>query len=125
MMAGWPYTTALWRKLRSRKLELQPYCEPCLKRGKRVEARHVDHIIAIAAGGSAFPPLDGLMSMCASCHSIKTSAVDRRGGKGVRFKGAGLDGIPIDPAHPFLKGDTPFEDLPAEPCNRAHTFTFS
>jgi hypothetical protein len=33
---------------------------------------------------------------------VKTAAVDRAGGKGVRFKGAAIDGMPIDPLHPFF-----------------------
>ncbi len=71
-------------------------------RGQVTPACAVDHVIAIAKGGEAFPPLDGLMALCLPCHSEKTAAVDRAGGKGVRFKGAGLDGLPVDPAHPFF-----------------------
>jgi 5-methylcytosine-specific restriction endonuclease McrA len=109
-MSGWPYNTAQWKKLRRVKLSTTPLCEPCERRGKLVSGHHVDHIVAIASGGDAFPTLDGLMSMCASCHSIKTSAVDRAGGKGIRFKGTDINGLPVDPAHPFLDGDTPSKD---------------
>jgi hypothetical protein len=56
----------------------------------------VDHVRSIASGGAPFPALAGLMSMCASCHSYKTRAVDRPGGSGKRFKGCGVDGAPVD-----------------------------
>ncbi|MEO1191466.1 MAG: HNH endonuclease signature motif containing protein [Pseudomonadota bacterium] len=85
---------------------MNPLCEVCDKRGLPVAASHVDHKVAISKGGDPFPPLDALMSMCPSCHSIKTSAIDRSdrssGSAGVAFKGCGLDGLPLDPSHPFM-----------------------
>jgi hypothetical protein len=76
--------------------------------GRVVTARHVDHVEAIAKGGDPFPPLSGLMSMCLPCHNTKTAALDRAGGSGLAFPGAGLDGLPIDPAHPWsAEGYTP------------------
>lgn len=109
-MADWPYGTARWQRLRMCKLSTSPLCEPCERRGVVRPASHVDHVRSIASGGDPFPSLDGLMSMCPGCHSIKTAAVDRPGGKGVRFKGASLDGTPIDPSHPFFNRDTPSKD---------------
>lgn len=110
-MADWPYSTAQWRRLRALKLSTSPLCEPCSMRGDLVPGHHVDHVVSIASGGDPFPPLDGLMSMCPRCHSEKTAAVDRPGGKGVRFKGVGADGFPVDPSHPFFSGgDTPSTD---------------
>lgn len=108
-MADWPYDTAAWKRLRKAKLSEKPLCEPCDVRGRKVVAKHVDHIVSIASGGQAFPAMDGLMSMCAPCHSIKTNAKDRKGGKGIAFKGCGPDGLPLDPGHPFLNR----EDHPA------------
>lgn len=125
MMANWPYSTAQWKRLRLAKLRQSPFCEPCMKRGKRVTGAHVDHITSIASGGLAFPPLDGLMTMCHSCHSIKTAAVDRPGGKGVRFKGAGLDGLPVDPSHSFFGGNTPSEDEEQGDGDRQGTWILS
>ncbi|CAN7313181.1 HNH endonuclease [Rhizobium rhizogenes] len=57
----------------------------------------VDHIIAIAKGGDPFPPLSGLMSMCAPCHNIKTNAVDHPNASGFRraLKGYDVHGNPI------------------------------
>ncbi|WP_237152395.1 HNH endonuclease [Oryzibacter oryziterrae] len=107
-MADWPYSTAAWQRLRQAKLAAVPLCEPCERLGRVTPAQHVDHVKAINAGGDPFPPLEGLMSMCPGCHSVKTNAVDRKGGSGIRFKGVGLDGLPIDPDHPFVaEGYTP------------------
>lgn len=100
-MAAWPYSTAAWQRLRAAKLSADPLCEPCQLRGVQRPATAVDHIVSIASGGHPFPPLIGLRSMCVSCHSIKTAALDRKGGKGVAFKGCGPDGLPLDADHPF------------------------
>lgn len=117
-MADWPYNTAAWRSLRRAKLAEKPLCEACERRGKLVQASTVDHVMAIARGGDPFPPLDGLMSMCAACHNSKTNAVDRAGGKGLRFKGCDVNGLPIDDAHPFFAGDTPSKDETGPPGDR-------
>lgn len=105
-MSGWPYSTKAWQRLRLAKLAEAPLCEPCSLRGKTVAANTVDHIRSIASGGDPFPPLTGLMSMCPSCHGVKTAARDaphiRPNGDGVAFKGCGSDGVPIDPSHPFF-----------------------
>lgn len=108
-MAKWPYNTDTWRKLRLAKLAASPLCEPCHMRGRLKPANTVDHKVSIASGGPAFPPLAGLMCMCHECHNTKTNAVDRKGGKGVAFKGCGFDGMPIDPSHPF-HGEGAFKD---------------
>ena len=94
-MSRWPYNTSAWQRLRAAKLSAQPVCEPCERRGRTVLAEAVDHIIEINKGGPAFPPLDALMSMCTSCHSVKTNAV--KSGKGNRFRGCDVDGNPLDP----------------------------
>jgi hypothetical protein len=97
-MSGWPYNTTAWRNLRLAKLAVKPVCEVCEMRGRTVLADAVDHIIAIAKGGPAFPPLDGLMSMCLSCHAYKTNVEDRpdrQAHLGSPFKGCAVDGSPI------------------------------
>ena len=108
-MADWPYTTARWQRLRKAKLSEAPLCQTCEHRGRKVVAEHVDHVVAIKQGGPAFPAMDGLRALCPPCHSIKTNALDRAGGKGVAIKGCDADGLPLDPDHPFLAGDTPLQ----------------
>jgi 5-methylcytosine-specific restriction protein A len=99
MNAKWPYNTSRWQKLRRAKLSLNPLCYSCDLRGRAVVATAVDHVTPIKAGGHPFPGFDELMSLCHSCHSLKTQAVDRqdRWGNGRRFAGFDLDGNPIDP----------------------------
>ncbi|WP_374322166.1 HNH endonuclease [Brevundimonas sp.] len=108
-MADWPYTTARWQRLRKAKLSEAPLCQTCEHRGRKVVAEHVDHVVAIKQGGPAFPPMDCLRALCAPCHSIKTNALDRAGGKGVAIKGCDADGLPLDPAHPFFHNQSSLE----------------
>jgi hypothetical protein len=48
-MAHWPYNTPQWVRLRKVKLQQQPLCEVCMKRGRLVRANTVDHIVSINA----------------------------------------------------------------------------
>jgi 5-methylcytosine-specific restriction endonuclease McrA len=73
-MATWPYTTQRWQRLRRHKLREHPLCEYCLNVGKLEVATVVDHIVPISRGGDPYPPLDHLMSCCASHHNQKTRA---------------------------------------------------
>jgi hypothetical protein len=110
-MAPWPYSTPAWKRLRRRKLSQTPLCELCDRAGRLAPAVAVDHIVAITRGGPAFPELGGLMSLCIRCHNAKTRHVEQLGQPHI-IKGAGLDGLPVDPSHPFFepKGYTPSRD---------------
>ena len=105
-MAEWPYNTKAWKRLRRAKLAAAPLCYACELRGHVTPAAAVDHVKAIKAGGEAFPPLDGLMSLCERCHNEKTNAVDRpdRAASGRRFKGFDTRGNPIDPGDDWHGG---------------------
>jgi 5-methylcytosine-specific restriction enzyme A len=123
-MAHWPYNTPQWLRLRKVKLQQQPLCEVCMKRGRLVPANTVDHVVSINAGGHPFPTLDELMSCCTSCHNSKTNAVDRKEGRGIAYKGCDASGLPIDPSHPFYgnsKPITPIKDGQAERYDRTGT----
>lgn len=121
-MADWPYDTASWKRLRRLKLSESPLCETCGLRGRKVIAKAVDHVVSIASGGDAFPPLDGLRSLCTSCHSIKTNAMDRKGGKGIAIKGCDEHGLPLDPNHPFLATTHDFTPPQGIPPSRTVAF---
>ena len=76
----------------------------CEKLGRMVPATNVDHVHAIRNGGQPFPHLDGLMSLCQSCHSRKTLSMEQgRGGREAAYKGAKADGLPVDMQHPFYR----------------------
>lgn len=98
-MASWPYSTRRWQRLRLLKLQAEPLCEECKARGQTVPAKHVDHVRAVRDGGDPFPPLEGLRSLCASCHSHKTSCVEVHRQGRARVRGALADGTPADPSH--------------------------
>ena len=105
-MAAYPYNTARWQRLRTVKLSINPLCEPCNAAGRIEAANTVDHIVPISAGGAAFPSLDGLTSMCTSCHSRKTvRGVEAGAVRTTRAvqprKGCDANGNPADPAHPW------------------------
>lgn len=66
------YNTPEWKFSRIRQLADHPFCEECLKVGKRTKATIVDHIVPIKQGGEKFAP-SNLQSLCWSCHSRKSA----------------------------------------------------
>ncbi len=85
---------------------MHPTCEACEQAGRLTIANTVDHRVPISAGGPPFPAHDGLASLCASCHSIKTARGVEAGAvrttrKVQPRKGCDANGNPLDPAHPW------------------------
>ena len=66
------YQSKEWKSLRKKKLEINPFCEECLRKGKFTKATMVDHIKPIKQGGSALD-MNNLQSLCWSCHSKKSA----------------------------------------------------
>jgi 5-methylcytosine-specific restriction protein A len=56
----------------------------CLKQQRTVAAEHVDHKVALAAGGEKYDE-GNLQGLCHSCHSRKTVACDG-GGFGRKYE---------------------------------------
>jgi 5-methylcytosine-specific restriction protein A len=113
-MAGWPYTTGAWKRLRTAHLARFPFCEGCERMGRPfVRANTVDHRVPISQGGPPFPDHDGLASYCGPCHSAKTARGAEAGASksDKPRKGCNPDGTPLDPAHPWNAG----KSLRAEP----------
>lgn len=100
-MADWPYNTQAWQRLRRLKLSASPLCEECKLRHILIPANTVDHRLAIRAGGQPFPDLEGLRSLCASCHSAKTARGEEAGAARATNprRGCNVDGSPLDPRH--------------------------
>jgi 5-methylcytosine-specific restriction protein A len=73
------YKTARWQKLRTLVLTANPLCQ---SQGCRRPATDVDHVVALAKGGT--DDLDNLRAYCTSCHSKKTAAHDGSFGRGPR-----------------------------------------
>jgi 5-methylcytosine-specific restriction protein A len=67
-----------WRKLRASVLASEPLCRACRTMNRTTPATQVDHITPISAGGEAYDRAN-LQSLCASCHSKKTTRQDGGG----------------------------------------------
>lgn len=105
-MAAWPYSTDTWRMLRAAKLRQDKHCLHCLTfQGVRVPATAVDHVVAIAAGGPAFPPLSGLRSLCFSCHNSKTARQDMGGRNASTRPVRGFDALGNPTSDTFWTGE--------------------
>lgn len=67
------YSLDIWTKdLRPRQLLREPFCRECAKRGDRVWATDVDHIVDHKGNWARFTDPNNLESLCHSCHSRKT-----------------------------------------------------
>ncbi len=88
-----PLNTARWQRLRRLVLADSPLCAHCYQRGLIVPATDVDHV----SGDPSDNSQSALQSLCHTCHSRKTAADH---GKRVA-QGCDIDGIPLDPAHPW------------------------
>ena len=87
--------TRAWRDhLRPAQLTREPLCEKCQELGRVVAATQVDHIVVPNGDYRLQRDPTNFRSLCAECHGRKT--------RGKTYsKEVGLDGLPIDPAHPF------------------------
>lgn len=74
----WLYFTDEWRdELRPTQLMCEPFCRECAKRGLRVKATDVDHIVDHKGDLALFRDPANLESLCHSCHSRKTMRENR------------------------------------------------
>jgi 5-methylcytosine-specific restriction protein A len=72
------YKSRAWAQIRVTQLSRAPLCERCKSEGLIVQAEHVDHVFPWSViGGDSFR-LNYFASLCAPCHSLKTS-IERRG----------------------------------------------
>lgn len=67
------YSLPVWTDdLRPMQLLREPFCRECAKRGLRVWATDVDHVVDHKGDWARFVDRDNLESLCHSCHSRKT-----------------------------------------------------
>jgi len=88
-----PLNTSRWQRMRAAVLAEQPLCVDCLMRGHVTPATDVDH----DDGDPGNNARSNLVSRCHSCHSTKTM----RERNGSTTHGCDVDGMPLDPAHPW------------------------
>jgi 5-methylcytosine-specific restriction endonuclease McrA len=89
------YAKASWKHRRAAQLREHPLCAYCLKRGQVVAASVADHIEPHDGDAEKFE--GPLQSLCATCHSAIKQAEENGG----LMRGCGLDGMPLDPRHPW------------------------
>ncbi len=66
------YSSSRWRTFRAQVLGESPWCIECWKRGQRVRATDVDHIIRRRLRPDLAFVRSNAQSLCHSCHSTKT-----------------------------------------------------
>lgn len=71
------YQTAQWKTFRKIQLSKHPLCAGCLSDGKIVAAVHIDHVFPWAVIDKTAFYRNIFQSLCASCHSSKTSLEQR------------------------------------------------
>lgn len=100
-MAKYPYNTARWRGLRKRKLIDEPLCRYCKQQGRITRATVVDHIKPHRGDESLIWDWGNLQSLCKPCHDSAAKMKDIHG----VVPGVGVDGLPLDDQHPWVKGE--------------------
>ena len=90
-MTGRVYDLQRWRsEVQPAQLAAHPICQHCAWRGIIKTAEHVDHVLAISAGGDPWDA-NNLQSLCQDCHNRKTAADE---GKQATL-GCDVEGVPI------------------------------
>lgn len=89
------YWTPQWRQTRTAQLMAEPLCRLCQAKGRIVPATVCDHIEPHKGDEARF--WNGpFQSLCETCHNGTKQQVERIG----YCTEVGLDGWPIDKAHP-------------------------
>lgn len=102
-----------WRSLRRLVLMQQPLCRHCLRDGRTVLAREVDHVDNDPSNNDPA----NLVGLCTPCHSRKTRRW-MNGDEGDVY-GCDANGTPLDPAHPWNAEKSPATEA-REPRARSH-----
>lgn len=88
-----------WARIRAMVLSHHPLCAHCLAKGRLTPAVEVDHIVALANGGTH--DRANLQSLCSACHIIKTKQDVALLRLNTAVPGVDENGWPIDPQHPW------------------------
>ena len=93
-----------WQRVRLAHLEMEPFCRFCKERNWLVAAQVVDHIISIEERPDLRLEHSNLRSLCKSCHDSRTSfdhGFNRGKNRRLYIKGSDINGMPLDPNHPW------------------------
>lgn len=91
------YQLTTWKKLRRAHLRRNPFCVKCMECGLLVPGNTVDHKKPHKGNMELFVDAGNLQTLCHTHHS-KDKQIEERYG---HAPGAGEDGLPIDPNHPW------------------------
>lgn len=94
------YHTTRWRKRRAYQLADEPLCRMCEDQGRITEATVADHIEPHNGDYDKFWH-GKLQSLCATCHNVRKQRIERSGYSAA----CDVDGMPIDPGHPWRRED--------------------
>ena len=90
------YNTQRWKRWRRQWIEAHPLCALCEARGKITAATVCDHVEPHGGDPGRFWA-GPFQSLCKLCHDGAKAELERSG----TLRGAGLDGMPLDPDHPW------------------------
>ena len=93
------YNTKAWKALRLAQLRREPLCRMHKALNRLVPASVVDHIKRHDGDASLFFDGSNLQSLCKPCHDAHKQAQEHNADGLLR--GAGIDGAPLDLAHPW------------------------
>ena len=106
------YGTRRWRRLARHQRRIEPLCRYCRDRGINTPATQADHVIPHGGDRARFW-LGELQSLCDACHHGVKQRVELMGYR----LDAGLDGWPVDPAHPANQARPSLTLVPTDPLN--------
>jgi len=89
-----------WRKARKAYLARHPLCVMCKENGRTTPATVVDHIVPHKRDPGLFWDRENWQSLCKRHHDSWKQSYERTG----RIKGCSVDGIPLEPSHPWREG---------------------
>lgn len=96
------YASVRWARLRAAQLRRVPCCERCTARGRRAVTATVAHHKIKHNGDYKLFWEGDLASSCKPCHDRWEQQIELNG----YSNEMGADGFPLDPNHPFNRGET-------------------
>jgi hypothetical protein len=90
------------RRRAKHRLELEPFCRLCAAKGIATPARLADHVVPHRGDWNSFR-MGKLQSLCWRCHSSTKQLIELHG----HDPRIGIDGFPIDKAHPVFGNPQP------------------
>jgi hypothetical protein len=93
------YNRARWVRMRTAQLMREPLCRMHRELGQLVSATVADHVKPHRGDEELFFDPDNLQSLCKRCHDAHKQAQEHQADGLLR--GAGLNGRPLDLAHPW------------------------